>query len=493
MVFYPGIKVKGKTGKFYMPPLIQKAVPGLFDSYVVVIPDEHTTSWDSVKSEYTEEIKKVGLEEIDLSIGIFSGSGNGNTSIQKSLNKLKLKNLFLMDPSGGNATAKYQKDNGANVYLMYNPNNWKDYPTIANNFTALAKIVGANSVNTQSKTYDHEDIPGKLLKKWITDIDKTLTRPALINESKPVDKNSPITPKETKDNKDGANTVVVKSEPTPPKYDLEIIVDGSESTDIVVNAKQNLPEITVFIGGRDPFEQIDQFEDLSDLDEEYIESAFRGEEENQQIALDLEIYSFQGDSEGTEDVDSTSSTPTETPTGGGVNTNGSNAGGTGIYRFQQKLTIRGRVVKNGEIPDDLLGKVEGIGCKLEKHAAIKFGELNKAFKAKFGKDFTISGPYRTFKVSNDIFDWDLYNRTGKARKKGTNGGVAAAKPGTSKHGWGQAIDLGGFGNGPGNKYFDWMEQNAKKYGWINPAWAKKPGAGYEPWHWEYIGSDLFAP
>jgi LAS superfamily LD-carboxypeptidase LdcB len=37
-----------------------------------------------------------------------------------------------------------------------------------------------------------------------------------------------------------------------------------------------------------------------------------------------------------------------------------------------------------------------------------------------------------------------------------------------------------------------MEQNAKKYGWINPAWAKKAGAGYEPWHWEYIGDDLFA-
>jgi LAS superfamily LD-carboxypeptidase LdcB len=36
-----------------------------------------------------------------------------------------------------------------------------------------------------------------------------------------------------------------------------------------------------------------------------------------------------------------------------------------------------------------------------------------------------------------------------------------------------------------------MEANAKNYGWINPAWAKKSGAGYEPWHWEYNGSDLY--
>jgi LAS superfamily LD-carboxypeptidase LdcB len=168
------------------------------------------------------------------------------------------------------------------------------------------------------------------------------------------------------------------------------------------------------------------------------------------------------------------------------------AGGAGDRRFQQQLTIRGRVVKNGEIPKDLLAKVDFGGYLLEKHAAVKFSALNKAFKEKFGKNFEISGPYRTIDVGINIFDWDLFNRTGACRKKGSNGKTAAAKPGTSKHGWGQAMDIGGFGKGPGNAYFDWMEINAKKYGWINPAWAKKPGPGYEPWHWEYIGDDLFA-
>jgi LAS superfamily LD-carboxypeptidase LdcB len=226
--------------------------------------------------------------------------------------------------------------------------------------------------------------------------------------------------------------------------------------------------------------------------------------EEQQISLDLITYAAQGDSEGTEEV-TPGTTGTTGTTGAPVNTNGQNAGGSGDRRFQQQLTIRGRVVKNGEIPTDLLGKVVigKSGYFLEKHAAVKFTALMVAFKAQFGKDFEVSGPYRTIKVSNDIFDWQYFNLKGAARKIGTcpdsptwngksKGCVAAAKPGTSKHGWGQAMDLGGFGNGPGNPYFDWMEINARKYGWINPAWAKKAGAGYEPWHWEYIGDDLFA-
>ena len=277
-------------------------------------------------------------------------------------------------------------------------------------------------------------------------------------------------------------------------------LSGETDGTIKVKVKVSLPDFTVYLGdppgttasdptGLNPFGLIDDEPNDEDI---YFETDAVITEE-QQISLDLITYSAQGDSEGTEDV-TPGSTETPGTTGAPVNTNGSNAGGEGERRFQQQLTIRGKVVKNGEIPMDLLGKVVigKSGYLLEKHAAVKFGALSVAFKAQFGKDFVISGPYRTIKVSNDIFDWDYFNKFGKGRKKGTNGGTAAAKPGTSKHGWGQAMDLGGFGNGPGNAYFDWMEINARKYGWINPAWAKKEGAGHEPWHWEYIGDDLFA-
>lgn len=288
-------------------------------------------------------------------------------------------------------------------------------------------------------------------------------------------------------------------------------LSGETDGSIKVKVKVSLPEFTVYLGdppgstgsdatGLNPFGLVDDEANDEDI---YFETESIITEE-QQIAIDLVTYAEQGDSEGTEDT-TPGTTGTTGTTGAPVNTNGQNAGGTGDRRFQQKLTIRGKVVKNGEIPMEYLGKVVigKSGYLLEKHAAVKFSALLVAFKAQFGKDFEIIGPYRTIKVSNDIFDWAYFDLKGAARKKGTcpdsptwNGKskkcVAAAKPGTSKHGWGQAMDIGGFDDGPGNKYFDWMEINARKYGWINPAWAKVRGPGYEPWHWEYIGDDLFA-
>ena len=313
-----------------------------------------------------------------------------------------------------------------------------------------------------------------------------------------------------------APTVVLGVTPStiPKKVKLNVFglpgvtsLSGETDGSIKVKAKVSLPDFTVYLGdppgstvsdasGLNPFGLVDDEPNDEDI---YFETASVITEE-QQISLDLITYIEQGDSEGTEEVPGTGTTTT---TGGGVNTNGKNAGGTGDRRFQQQLTIRGRVVKNGEIPPDLLGKTV-IGKQaylLEKHAAVKFSELSAAFKAANGVDFVISGPYRTIAVGNAIFDWAWFNMTGDARKiktckgspsyDGTSKCTAAAKPGTSKHGWGQAMDIGNLG-GPGNSRFDWMEKNARNYGWINPAWAKVKGPGYEPWHWEYIGDDLFA-
>jgi LAS superfamily LD-carboxypeptidase LdcB len=291
----------------------------------------------------------------------------------------------------------------------------------------------------------------------------------------------------------------------PQKYKpfVEGLEDGFQ-----IDAKTDLPEFKIYVSDPETWKQLgteeagegeDSFSNVdgAEEDDEYSEAAFQGSEE-EQIKLDLTTFLSQGDSEGSDDDNSgggggdTGPSGGDVQTGGGVNTNKSqSAGGSGDRRFQKQMTLNGRVVKNGELPDDLLAKLDFCSFKVEKNAARRLNELNVAYKAQFGKNIALSGGFRTFKTQNDIFDWDYYEKYKKGRKKGTNGGVAAATPGGSKHGWGQAIDCSGFGSGPGNKYFDWMEANAKKYGWVNPAWAKKSGAGYEPWHWEYIGSDLF--
>jgi len=68
-----------------------------------------------------------------------------------------------------------------------------------------------------------------------------------------------------------------------------------------------------------------------------------------------------------------------------------------------------------------------------------------------------------------------------------------AEPGTSMHGWGLAIDVW---DASGrlltctSPEFLWMRLVAPRFGWVHPEWASCGKQGAEPWHWEYVGSDL---
>lgn len=101
--------------------------------------------------------------------------------------------------------------------------------------------------------------------------------------------------------------------------------------------------------------------------------------------------------------------------------------------------------------------------------------LREAFQAQFGKPLDVTDAYRTF----------VRQVQAKAEK-----GPYAATPGTSNHGWGQAID---FGSGVNLSFSSpehlWMRANAGRYGWSHPAWAHNhnPNDGMdEPWHFEAV-------
>lgn len=184
IVFYPGIPVGGKIGKEYMPPLILKGAPTWFDKYVISIPNQHTTDWGKVKSQYESEMSKFGLQTLNISVGIYSGSGNGNTSIQKSLTGISgLKNLMLMDPSGGAGTTTKVKNNGTNVFMVYNPKNWQGdaNASIRNGFPALEKAVGTNVIDTKSSSYDHNQMPIIFLNKYKSVIEPNLSTNAPVS------------------------------------------------------------------------------------------------------------------------------------------------------------------------------------------------------------------------------------------------------------------------------------------------------------------------
>lgn len=93
--------------------------------------------------------------------------------------------------------------------------------------------------------------------------------------------------------------------------------------------------------------------------------------------------------------------------------------------------------------------------------------FNKAYKARFGGNITITSSgenaYRTY--ATQVHYWNTLPRG------------QAARPGTSNHGWGLAIDISGVG-GHGSTKYNWLNANAGKYGFDD-------NVSHEAWHWEY--------
>lgn len=125
--------------------------------------------------------------------------------------------------------------------------------------------------------------------------------------------------------------------------------------------------------------------------------------------------------------------------------------------------------QNGRIPADQLAKIGQGGHVLESAAAKQWKAMRAAAKAD-GVTLSLTDSYRSYDAQVDV-----------RRRKGHQ--VATAKPGTSVHGWGRAVDA----NVNDPKTLAWLRANGAQYGWINPAWAQKAGKSFEPWHFEFVG------
>lgn len=127
--------------------------------------------------------------------------------------------------------------------------------------------------------------------------------------------------------------------------------------------------------------------------------------------------------------------------------------------------------QNGRLPQNELCGLWQNGHSLRADAAIAFAKLNVEYQKRFGEPIKLTDSYRTYAQQVSL----------KRRKPSL-----AARPGTSEHGWGLAVDLGG-GVSKGGERYKWMRENAPRFGWDNPQWARRGGSGpYEPWHWEYF-------
>ena len=129
---------------------------------------------------------------------------------------------------------------------------------------------------------------------------------------------------------------------------------------------------------------------------------------------------------------------------------------------------------NGAIPVDLLCAPEFAPDTLLRCDAVEaLEELNVAFAEEFGEDMDVISGYRDYAT--------------QVATRYRRGGLAA-RPGTSNHGLGLAIDVADFGRLGyfGAPHYEWMADNAEAYGWFHPDHMGPGGSGpREPWHWEF--------
>lgn len=126
---------------------------------------------------------------------------------------------------------------------------------------------------------------------------------------------------------------------------------------------------------------------------------------------------------------------------------------------------------NGEIPNDQLAQIPvpqdtSQSHKLNPIAAKAYSEMVSAAKND-GIVWGITDSYRNLETQKVL-----------VKKKGlySKGGLAA-KPGTSNHGWGSAVDLK---VKKGSDEHDWLVKNAERFGFST--------IPREPWHWEHKAS-----
>lgn len=130
---------------------------------------------------------------------------------------------------------------------------------------------------------------------------------------------------------------------------------------------------------------------------------------------------------------------------------------------------------NGLIPDSNLCELPTDGLHLRGDAAQAWWRLSESYHREFDQPLCMTDAYRSLDAQQRL----------SAAKPGL-----AARPGTSNHGWGVAIDLCGGAETFGTTEYNWLLANADDTGWTNPTWAQQGGSKPEPWHWEYAaGAD----
>lgn len=156
----------------------------------------------------------------------------------------------------------------------------------------------------------------------------------------------------------------------------------------------------------------------------------------------------------------------------------------------------GRSVENGKMKDIMIMTENAhINRFLLPEVAKKFDEMATAYNDSYGKKMATAGKPGKLVLNAGYRDLETQIAT-KQRKIRAGRPNEAADPGTSKHGWGTAIDVNTRDaidrSSFGSEVHNWLKANASKYGFSQPVWAGKNGSTPEAHHWEHIGVVSFS-
>ena len=140
--------------------------------------------------------------------------------------------------------------------------------------------------------------------------------------------------------------------------------------------------------------------------------------------------------------------------------------GPGVESVSARATGAWGGYTNGNIPLSALTNM-GPGLYLRPDAATSMVAMQSAYRSATGDTLSFNEGYRDY--ATQVMYWNRYKA----------GGNVAASPGTSNHGWAEAVDFN-----ISDQRFNWLSANAASFGWD---WETGAASGPEEWHWEYNG------
>lgn len=136
-------------------------------------------------------------------------------------------------------------------------------------------------------------------------------------------------------------------------------------------------------------------------------------------------------------------------------------------------------ILNGRLPATMLATIPWApGVRVTHAVLVDLVAMNAAYRTEFGRDLVINEGYR------DLATQVAYKARTKLPRSDPRWLGSAATPGTSKHGWGEAVDFGKVG-GFDSETYAWLEANAARFGFYQPPQYREGGAHPEFWHWEH--------